>query len=116
MPGIWAYVLPVIMLAGSNVVMNFAWYGHLKANERALWLAILLSWGLAFVEYCLVVPATRLGSAVYSLPQLKTVQLFMSATTFLAIAWAFWGERPGPAQVAGFALIVAGAALVFMGK
>ena len=116
MPGAWAYVLPVVMLAGSNVVMNFAWYGHLKANERALWLAILLSWGLAFVEYCLVVPATRLGSAVYALPQLKTIQVTMSVATFLAISWAVWGERPGPGQIAGFTLIVIGAALVFTGK
>lgn len=116
MPGVWAYVLPVVMLAGSNVVMNFAWYGHLKTNERALWLAILLSWGLAFIEYCLVVPATRLGSTVYSLPQLKTIQVTMSVATFLAISWAFWGERPSLAQVGGFALIVTGATLVFTGK
>ena len=112
----WNFVLPVVMLAGSNVVMNFAWYGHLKAGERALWLAILLSWGLAFFEYCIVVPATRYGSAVYSLPQLKTIQLFMSASTFLIIAWAVWGEKPGLAQIGGFAMIVCGAMLVFSGK
>jgi len=112
----WALVLPVVMLAGSNVVMNVAWYGHLRVPDRTLWLAILLSWGLAFAEYCLVVPATRIGSAVYSLPQLKTIQLFMSATTFLLIAWLAWGEKPGLVQIGGFAMIVAGAALVFSGK
>ncbi len=112
----WGLIAPVVMLAGSNVVMNFAWYGHLRAPDRALWLAILLSWGLAFFEYCLVVPATRIGSAAYTLPQLKTVQLFMSATTFLLIAWLAWGEKPSFTQLGGFSLILAGAALVFSGK
>ncbi|HMT46466.1 MAG: hypothetical protein RL702_1194 [Pseudomonadota bacterium] len=112
----WSLVLPVVMLAGSNLVMNVAWYGHLRVPDRALWLAIVLSWGLAFAEYCLVVPATRIGAAVYSLPQLKTIQLFMSATTFLLIAWLAWDQKPGLYQIGGFALIVAGAALVFSGK
>ena len=109
-------LLPVLMLAGSNVVMNFAWYGHLRVENRALWLAVLFSWGLAFFEYCLVGPATRLGSAGYSPPQLKTSPLFMSASTFLLISWLAWGQKPGLVQVGGFALIVAGAALVFTGK
>ena len=109
-------ILPVVMLAGSNLVMNFAWYGHLKSPERAVWLAIVLSWGLAFAEYCLVVPAVRLGSQAYSLPQLKTIQLFMSAAMFFVMAWLVFGHRPSMVQVGGFALIVAGAALVFSGK
>jgi uncharacterized protein (DUF486 family) len=112
----WALILPVIMLAGSNVVMNFAWYGHLRTPDRVLWVAVLMSWGLAFVEYWLVVPATRIGSTAYSLPQIKTIQLFMSATTFLLIAWLAWGQKPGIWQVGGFGLIVLGAALVFSGK
>ena len=109
-------ILPVVMMAGANLVVNFAWYGHLKSPERALWLAILLSWGLAFIEYCLVVPATRIGSPAYSLPQLKTIQLVMSAATFFVMAWLVFGHRPSMVQVGGFALIVAGAALVFSGK
>lgn len=112
----WGVLLPVVMLAGSNLVMNVAWYGHLKEPNRALWLAILLSWGLAFFEYCLVVPATRIGSATYSLPQLKTIQLFMSASTFILIAWYMFGQKPGLWQLGGFALIVCGAAMVFSGK
>ncbi|MCK9542618.1 MAG: DMT family protein [Novosphingobium sp.] len=116
MPVNWALILPVIMLAGSNIVMNVAWYGHLKAPDRVLWLAILLSWTLAFVEYCLVVPAVRLGSTVYSLPQLKTIQLFMSATTFVLMAWYLFDQKPTLAQLAGFAMIVGGGVLVFSGK
>jgi len=112
----WAFVWPVVMLTGSNLVMNFAWYGHLKVPDRALWLAILMSWGLAFFEYCLVVPATRMGSSVYTLSQLKTIQLFMSATTFFVMAWLLFGQKPTLVQAGGFTLIVAGAALVFSGK
>lgn len=112
----WSGILPVVMLAGSNLVMNFAWYGHLKVSGRALWLAVLASWGLAFFEYCLVVPAVRMGSTVYSLPQLKTVQLFMSATTFVLMAWYVFGQKPTLVQAGGFSLIVCGAALVFSGK
>ncbi|MDE8654398.1 DMT family protein [Novosphingobium sp. H3SJ31-1] len=105
-----------MMLAGSNLVMNVAWYGHLKVPDRALWLAILLSWGLALFEYCLVVPAVRIGSAAYTLPQLKTIQLFMSASTFVLMAWYVFGQKPSLAQLGGFALIVCGAALIFSGK
>ena len=109
----WSLVLPVVMLAGSNLVMNFAWYGHLKGPQRVVWLAILLSWGLAFAEYCLVVPATRIGSGVYSLPQLKTIQLFMSATMFFVMAWLVFGTRPGWNEALGFTAICLGAWLVF---
>lgn len=112
----WPMVLPVLMLAGSNLVMNFAWYGHLKVPDRSIWMAVLLSWGLAFFEYCLVVPATRIGSTAYSLPQLKTIQLFMSATTFVVMAWYVFGEKPTMTQLGGFALIVGGATLIFSGK
>lgn len=112
----WNLIAPVVMLAGSNLVMNFAWYGHLKVPDRTLWLAILLSWGIAFIEYCLVVPAVRYGSAAYTLPQLKTIQLFMSAATFFVMAWFVFGHKPTFTQLGGFALIVSGAALVFSGK
>ena len=105
--------LPIAMLAGSNLVMNVAWYGHLKAPHRALWLAIALSWALAFFEYCLAVPANRIGAKAYSLAQLKTLQEVMSLTAFVIVAWVLFGVKPGVSQLAGFALIVAGAALVF---
>ncbi len=111
----WSAILPVFMLAGSNLVMNVAWYGHLKAPSRALWLAVLLSWGLAFFEYCLAVPANRLGAKSWSLAQLKTIQELCSLGGFIIVAWLLFGLKPGWNQMAGFALILAGAALIFKG-
>src|SRR5688500_7189777 len=67
-------VLPVLMLLASNVFMTFAWYGHLKFKQSWLPLVILASWGIAFIEYCLAVPANRWGSEVYSAAELKTLQ------------------------------------------
>src|SRR5258707_7246855 len=74
MPTVSPSVLPVLMLFASNVFMTFAWYGHLKFKESPLPTVVLASWGIAFVEYWLAVPANRWGSAVYSAAQLKTIQ------------------------------------------
>ena len=63
--------MPALLLLGSNVFMTFAWYGHLRYKSAPLALAIFASWGIALFEYSLMVPANRLGSAVYSAPQLK---------------------------------------------
>ena len=109
----WNALAPVGLLAGSNLLMNLAWYGHLKAQSRALWLAVLASWGIAFFEYCLAVPANRIGSATYSLPELKTIQEVMSLSTFVVMAWVLFGQRPTPSMIAGFALIAAGAFFIF---
>jgi uncharacterized protein len=62
----WAYVLPVLLLLCSNVFMTFAWYGQLRFPGVALWIVISISWGIAFFEYCLAVPANRIGYTVYS--------------------------------------------------
>ena len=67
-------IAPIILLTISNIFMTFAWYGHLKHKSAALWLVILVSWGIAFFEYCFQVPANRIGSSVYSAAQLKTIQ------------------------------------------
>ncbi len=96
--------------------MNLAWYGHLKEPNKALWVAVLGSWALAFCEYCLAVPANRIGSKAYSLAQLKTMQEVFSLAGFVLVAWALFGQKPGLAQLAGFVLIVAGAALIFKGN
>jgi uncharacterized protein (DUF486 family) len=69
-----ARVLPVVLLIGSNIFMTFAWYGHLKFKEVALWKVILVSWLIALLEYCLQVPANRMGSRTYSPDQLKVIQ------------------------------------------
>lgn len=112
----WALVLPPLMLAGSNLFMNVAWYGHLKEPNKALWVAVLASWAIALLEYSLAVPANRIGSRVYSLAQLKTLQEVFSLAGFVVVAWVLFGQKPGLAQLAGFALIVSGAALVFKGN
>ena len=105
MPVGWAFAAPVAMLFGSNLLMNLAWYGHLKGQSRALWLAVLVSWGLAFFEYCLAVPAN----------ELKAIQEVLSLTTFVLLAWVLFDQRPGVSQIIGFALIAAGAYVIFKG-
>lgn len=110
-----AALAPIGLLAASATVMNVAWYWHLKAPGRALWVAILLSWGIAFFEYALMVPANRIGAQTYSLAQLKTIAEVCSLTGFVLVAWMLFGQKPVASQLAGFALIAAGAFLVFRG-
>ena len=74
MPFLSPYLTPIVLLIGSNVFMTAAWYWHLRYKEVPITYVILISWGLAFVEYCLAVPANRYGSAVYNPAQLKTIQ------------------------------------------
>lgn len=93
--------------------MTFAWYGHLKAPHMALWIAILVSWGLAFVEYCFAVPANRIGHKFFSLAELKTIQEVITLTVFVLIAVVFFGEKFTLQHIFGFLLIAAGAALIF---
>lgn len=111
----WNLIAPILMLAGSNVLMNLAWYGHLKEPNRALWLAILMSWGIAFFEYCLVVPANRIGASTYSLGELKAIQEVLSLSAFVLIAWLLFNQRPGLNEAVGFALIALGAFVIFKG-
>lgn len=81
---------PLLLLVLSNVFMTFAWYGHLRAHrESPLWIAILASWGIAFFEYCLQVPANRIGYGHFSLPQLKVVQEVVTLLVFAGFA-VFW--------------------------
>ncbi len=109
----WSAIAPIGLLAGSNMLMNLAWYGHLKGQSRALWLAVLVSWGIAFFEYCLAVPANRIGARVYSLPELKTIQEVLSLSTFILLAWLLFGMKPNLSQFAGFAFIATGAFFIF---
>ncbi len=109
----WNAIAPIGLLAGSNLLMNLAWYGHLKAPQKALWIAVLASWGIAFFEYCLAVPANRIGARTYSLAELKTMQELFSLLGFIVVAWALFGQKPGISQIVGFALIAAGAYFVF---
>lgn len=109
----WNILAPIGLLAGSNVVMNLAWYGHLKFPQKALWVAILAAWGIAFFEYCLAVPANRIGVRAYSLAELKTITEVMSLSAFVLVAWLLFDQRPGPSQLVGFALVALGAWFVF---
>ena len=68
------YIAPVLLLIGSKVFMPFAWYGHLKFKDRPMWIVIILSWSIAFFEYCQQVPGNRIGDRVYNPAQLKTIQ------------------------------------------
>ena len=77
-----AYLMPLFLLLLSNTAMTFAWYGHLKAPHWPLWMAVLISWGIAFFEYWLAVPANRMGIKVYSLVELKAIQEAISIFLF----------------------------------
>ena len=85
-------ILTVLMLCISNVFMTFAWYGHLKFKDQPLWLVIVASWGIAFIEYCFAVPANRWGSAVYSPAELKGIQEIVTLTVFGLFAVTYLGE------------------------
>ena len=79
------------LLTVSNVFMNLAWYGHLKFKGSPLWLAIVASWGLAFFEYCFMVPANRIGSDVMSVSQMKILQECITLAVFSGVAWVVFG-------------------------
>jgi len=107
-------LLPVGLLIGSNLFMTAAWYGHLKFTNRPLWLVVLASWGIAFFEYCLQVPANRWGHAVYSAPQLKGMQEIITLLVFAGFSVWYLGEPIRWNHVAGFVLIVVAAFLIFL--
>jgi uncharacterized protein len=85
--------LPVVLLTCSNVFMTFAWYGHLKFKSRPLLVVILASWGIAFFEYVLQVPANRWGNSVYSATELKIIQEIITLCVFAGFALFYLGER-----------------------
>jgi len=113
MPTISPTLLPVLMLFASNVFMTFAWYGHLKFKESPLPLAIMVSWGIAFFEYWLAVPANRWGSAVYSTAQLKTMQEVITLVVFASFSVLYLKEPLGWNHALGFLLIAVGAFFIF---
>ena len=110
---LWPYAAPVLLLVLSNVFMTFAWYGHLKFKAAPLAIVIVVSWLIAFVEYCFAVPANRIGHAVYSAPQLKTMQEVITLAVFVVFSALYLNEPMNWRQIAGFALIALGAGLVF---
>ena len=106
-------VVTIGLLVASNLFMTLAWYGHLKFKTAPLVTVILVSWGIAFFEYVLQVPANRIGHGHFSAAQLKTIQEVISLTVFAGFSWLYLGERLGWQHAVGFALICAGAWFVF---
>lgn len=110
-----SYYLPVLMLVASNVFMTFAWYGHLKFGSKPLWIVVIVSWGIAFFEYCLAVPANRIGHQVYSAAELKTMQEVITLLVFAVFSVTVLGEKLTLNHGVGFAFIFLGAWFVFRG-
>ena len=108
-----SWLLPILMLFCSNVFMTFAWYGHLKFKESPLALVIVISWGIAFFEYWLAVPANRWGSTVYSATQLKTIQEVITLIVFAGFSVMYLKQPLGWNQALGFALVALGAFFIF---
>lgn len=108
-----ATLLPIILLCISNLFMTLAWYGHLKFKDWPLWSVILISWAIAFVEYCFAVPANRYGHAVYSAAELKTIQEVITLIVFAGFSVLYLGEALRWNHILGFACIAAGAFFVF---
>lgn len=107
--------LPIVLLVMSNVFMTIAWYGHLKFPNSPLAKVVLISWAIALVEYCLAVPANRIGHAVYSAAELKTLQEVVTLVVFAGFSVLYLKESLTINHAIGFALICAGAYFVFKG-
>jgi uncharacterized protein (DUF486 family) len=102
-----------LLLCASNVFMTAAWYGHLRFKKAPLIIAILISWGIAFVEYCLQVPANRVGHRVLSAYQLKVMQEAITLVVFMVFAALWLGEGVQVKYLASFGLIVAAVVVAF---
>lgn len=108
-----ANVTTIILLTISNIFMTFAWYGHLKYKHSPLWLAIMASWAIAFVEYCFQVPANRIGHGVFSAAQLKTIQEIITLVVFCVFSVTYLREPLRWNILAGFVCMVAAAFFIF---
>lgn len=109
-------LLPIVLLTCSNFFMTVAWYGHLKFKQSALWKVILVSWGIAFFEYVLQVPANRWGSSVYSATQLKILQEVITLTVFAIFAIWYLGEKIRWNHLAAFVCVLGAVAFAFLPK
>jgi uncharacterized protein (DUF486 family) len=106
--------LTPLLLVGSNILMTFAWYGHLKAPSWPLWVAILVSWGIAFFEYCLAVPANRIGYGTFTAQQLKVMQEVITLAVFAVFSVLWLGEQIRWNFVAAGACLVAAVVFIFL--
>jgi uncharacterized protein (DUF486 family) len=101
------------LLACANLFMTVAWYAHLKFKHLPLWQAVLASWGVAFLEYCLQVPANRIGYATLSAYQLKIIQEALTLTVFVGFAWLYLGEPLKAKYAVSLALMIAAVMVAF---
>ena len=108
-------LVTVGLLIASNLFMTVAWYGHLKFKTAPLIVVILVSWGIAFFEYVLQVPANRIGYGHFSAAQLKTIQEVMTLAVFVAFSWLYLKESISWTTLLGFVFIAIGATLIFRG-
>ncbi|HUS33860.1 MAG TPA: DMT family protein [Verrucomicrobiae bacterium] len=108
--------LPIAMLTVSNIFMTFAWYGHLKFKGAPLMVAVLASWGIAFFEYLIMVPANRWGNTTYSTTELKIIQEVVTLTVFSAFVVLYMGEKLRWNHIAAFVCILAAVAFTFLPK
>ncbi len=102
----WPGFAPILYLSISNVFMTFAWYGQFKFPGRPLWIVILVSWGIAFVEYCFAIPANRIGHTVYSAAQLKTMQEIITLIVFGVFSVLYLNEAIRWNHAAAFGCLV----------
>lgn len=103
----------IALLTVSNVFMTFAWYGHLRYKSAPLATVVLVSWAIAFFEYCFQVPANRFGYGTYSAVQLKTIQEIISLGVFCVFSVLYLKEGLRWNYLVGFALIVAAVFFIF---
>ena len=108
-------LLPIALLFVSNAFMTVAWYGHLKFGDRPLYLVVLVSWLIALAEYCFAVPANRIGHAIYSAAELKTMQEVITLVVFAVFSVVYLGEKLTLNHLEGFGFICLGAVFVFKG-
>ena len=107
---------PIVLLSVSNIFMTFAWYGHLKHKSAPLYMVILTSWGIAFFEYILMVPANRWGNLHFTATQLKIIQEVITLTVFCGFAVTYLGEKIRWNHYAAFACVLGAVAFTFLPK
>ncbi|WP_431283679.1 DMT family protein [Humitalea sp. 24SJ18S-53] len=109
-----ALIWTPILLVLSNIVMTYAWYGHLKQPSWPMWLAILVSWGIAFIEYTLAVPANRIGYGTFTGQQLKVMQEVITLSVFAVFSVMFLGEPLRWTYFAAMGCLVAAVVFIFL--
>ncbi|MBK7057972.1 MAG: DMT family protein [Leptospiraceae bacterium] len=106
-------MLTILLLTISNVFMTFAWYGHLKFKEIELWKVVLASWSIAFLEYCFMVPANRLGHGQFNATELKTIQEAITLVVFSLFSIFYLKEEFKWNYAVGFLMIVSAVFVIF---